>query len=126
MQSVFCVNNLARALIFVNLNYKNNTYNGASLMKHLKEFLQKYPYRIYRLIRRFIRSINGLFQSLVIHFSPRALDGCRILLVYDITNRNSFNNLDKWIREIKEYLADDVNMVIIGNKKDLIDGKNVN
>ncbi|MEI8339012.1 MAG: hypothetical protein WCF91_03750 [bacterium] len=71
----------------MNLNYKNNAYNGASLMKHLKALLYKYSYRIYRLIRRFIRSINGLFQSLVIHFSPRALNRCRILLVYDTSSQ---------------------------------------
>jgi len=40
-------------------------------------------------------------------------------LVYDITNPDSFSNLEKWINEIKHYCSlESVQMVLIGNKLD--------
>ena len=42
-----------------------------------------------------------------------------VVLVYDITNPDSFNNLEKWINEIKHYCSlESVQMVLIGNKLD--------
>jgi len=42
-----------------------------------------------------------------------------VVLVYDITNPDSFNNLEKWINEIKHYCnLESVQMVLIGNKLD--------
>ncbi|XP_043696143.1 ras-related protein RABA6b-like [Telopea speciosissima] len=41
------------------------------------------------------------------------------LLVYDITQRISFNNLEKWLREIREYGDSDMVIVLVGNKTDL-------
>ena len=41
------------------------------------------------------------------------------LIVYDITSRNSFNNLDKWMTEIKDKTSNDIKLMIIGNKIDL-------
>ena len=40
-------------------------------------------------------------------------------IVYDITLRKTFENIDKWIGEIKERTTDDVKLIIIGNKTDL-------
>ena len=41
------------------------------------------------------------------------------MLVYDITEWRSFNNLEKWIREIKDHCeVESVQMVLIGNKCD--------
>ena len=40
-------------------------------------------------------------------------------IVYDITSRKTFENIDKWIGEIKERTTDDVKLIIIGNKTDL-------
>ena len=40
-------------------------------------------------------------------------------IVYDITSRKTFENVDKWIGEIKERTTDDVKLIIIGNKTDL-------
>ena len=40
-------------------------------------------------------------------------------MVYDITNPDSFSNLEKWINEIKHYCSlESVQMVLIGNKLD--------
>ena len=40
-------------------------------------------------------------------------------IVYDITSRKSFNNVDKWIEEIKEKTSKDIKLIVIGNKTDL-------
>ena len=41
-----------------------------------------------------------------------------VLLVYDITNSKSFNNLQFWIKEIRRFSSDS-KIIIIGNKIDL-------
>lgn len=41
-----------------------------------------------------------------------------ILLVYDITNEKSFDNIKTWIRNIKDHASEDVEKMIIGNKCD--------
>jgi small GTP-binding protein len=48
----------------------------------------------------------------------QAADG--ILLVYDITNKDSFNNLDDWLTKVKQYKPDTPFLYLIGNKIDLI------
>ena len=47
------------------------------------------------------------------------------LIVYDTTNVQSFENVDKWLSEIKEKSSKDIKLIIIGNKVDLKDGKAV-
>ncbi len=44
-----------------------------------------------------------------------------ILLVYDVTNRNSFNKIDFWLNKIKNNCdsGDKLNIFLIGNKIDL-------
>ena len=41
-----------------------------------------------------------------------------IILIYDVTNIKSFENIKKWINEIKEEISEDVIIVLIGNKID--------
>ena len=41
-----------------------------------------------------------------------------ILLVFDLSNRNSFVNLNKWLRDISHYSHDNVIIKLIGNKCD--------
>ena len=43
--------------------------------------------------------------------------GC--LLVYDITNKSSFESLDRWLDELKNNGDDDVSIMLVGNKNDL-------
>ena len=47
------------------------------------------------------------------------------LIVYDTTNAQSFENVDKWLTEIKEKSSKDIKLIIIGNKVDLKDSKAV-
>ena len=41
------------------------------------------------------------------------------LLVYDITNRKSFDNLDRWISDLKTNGDSSLSIVLLGNKSDL-------
>lgn len=45
--------------------------------------------------------------------------------VYDITSRNSFCNLQKWIEEVRRYTASNVMLIVVGNKSDLEDEREV-
>jgi Ras-related protein Rab-1A len=42
-----------------------------------------------------------------------------IIVVYDVTDKDSFNNVSHWMQEIEKYAADGVNKLLIGNKCDL-------
>ncbi|XP_039271189.1 ras-related protein Rab-8B-like [Styela clava] len=44
-----------------------------------------------------------------------------IMLVYDITNSKSFDNIKNWIRNIEEHASSDVEKMILGNKCDMND-----
>jgi len=44
-----------------------------------------------------------------------------IMLVYDITNEKSFENIVKWLRNIDEHANEDVERMILGNKCDMTD-----
>ena len=43
------------------------------------------------------------------------------LIVFDLTRQSSFENLNKWIKELKEFTNNTTPFIIIGNKSDLID-----
>ena len=45
------------------------------------------------------------------------------VICYDITNKKSFDNLDKWIKDVKLERGDDVIIVLVGNKLDLATDK---
>ncbi|GMT27187.1 hypothetical protein PFISCL1PPCAC_18484 [Pristionchus fissidentatus] len=44
-----------------------------------------------------------------------------IMLVYDITNSKSFDNISKWLRNIDEHASEDVVKMLLGNKCDMAD-----
>ena len=48
-----------------------------------------------------------------------------ILLIYDVTNRDSFKNLESWLIEIEKNASENVLKILIGNKNDLIDEKEI-
>lgn len=41
------------------------------------------------------------------------------LLVYDITKRSTFENVERWLAELKEHADDGVVILLVGNKSDL-------
>jgi len=42
-----------------------------------------------------------------------------IIVVYDITDQVSFNNVKQWLQEIDRYACENVNKLLVGNKCDL-------
>ncbi|XP_072044544.1 ras-related protein Rab-26-like isoform X2 [Amphiura filiformis] len=47
-------------------------------------------------------------------------DAHALLLLYDVTNRQSFENIRAWVSEIQEYANDDVVVMLLGNKSDMV------
>ena len=41
------------------------------------------------------------------------------MIVYDVTDRESFDNVRQWMQEIENYAQKNVNILLIGNKNDL-------
>jgi small GTP-binding protein len=49
----------------------------------------------------------------------RGADG--IIMVYDVTNEESFNHINEWFLEVNRYASEDTCKLIVGNKTDLPD-----
>eukprot|EP00486_Rosalina_sp_Unknown_P002420 CAMPEP_0201564180 /NCGR_PEP_ID=MMETSP0190_2-20130828/2220_1 /ASSEMBLY_ACC=CAM_ASM_000263 /TAXON_ID=37353 /ORGANISM="Rosalina sp." /LENGTH=158 /DNA_ID=CAMNT_0047980005 /DNA_START=190 /DNA_END=669 /DNA_ORIENTATION=+ len=52
-------------------------------------------------------------------------DSSVAIVVYDITNKTSFLNTHKWIEDVREERGDDVVIMLVGNKIDLNDHRQV-
>eukprot|EP00019_Armaparvus_languidus_P006341 CAMPEP_0168598994 /NCGR_PEP_ID=MMETSP0420-20121227/11783_1 /TAXON_ID=498008 /ORGANISM="Pessonella sp." /LENGTH=156 /DNA_ID=CAMNT_0008636527 /DNA_START=214 /DNA_END=682 /DNA_ORIENTATION=+ len=52
-------------------------------------------------------------------------DSSVAIIVYDITNRTSFLNTGKWIDDVRTERGSDVIMMLVGNKTDLADKRQV-
>jgi len=61
------------------------------------------------------------YRSLSLN-AVRRCDG--IILMYDITKKNTFDSIKDWYNSIKE-VVEDFNLILIGNKCDLKDQRNV-
>lgn len=62
------------------------------------------------------------FRSLI----PNYIRDCQAaLIVFDLTNEESYDNVAKWIDFVKENRGDDAAVVVIGNKLDLKDERKV-
>ncbi|CAN1333803.1 GTP-binding protein YPTM2, partial [Linum perenne] len=46
-----------------------------------------------------------------------------IIVVYDVTDQESFNNVKQWLNEIDRYASENVNKLLVGNKSDLTSNK---
>ena len=42
-----------------------------------------------------------------------------ILVVFDLTDRESFNNVDSWLKEIEKHCGTDVSVIVLANKSDV-------
>jgi len=49
-----------------------------------------------------------------------------IIVVYDSTDAESFNNVKQWLSEIDRYASEGVNKLLVGNKNDLANKRAVN
>lgn len=48
-----------------------------------------------------------------------------IIVVYDVTEADSFQNVKQWLQEIDRYATEGVNKLLVGNKSDLADKRAV-
>lgn len=48
-----------------------------------------------------------------------------IIVVYDVTDKESFKNIDTWMNEVEKHASDNVSRILVGNKNDLKDAKQV-
>jgi small GTP-binding protein len=48
------------------------------------------------------------------------------ILVYDITNIESFSRLSTWINDARSLSRQDISMIVLGNKSDLVNARAVN
>uniref|UniRef100_A0A0E0JK43 GTP-binding protein n=1 Tax=Oryza punctata TaxID=4537 RepID=A0A0E0JK43_ORYPU len=46
-----------------------------------------------------------------------------IIVVYDVTDQESFNNVKQWLNEIDRYASENVNKLLVGNKCDLAENR---
>ncbi|XP_058214905.1 ras-related protein RABD1 isoform X2 [Rhododendron vialii] len=46
-----------------------------------------------------------------------------IIIVYDVTEMESFNNVKQWLSEIDRYANDTVCKLLVGNKSDLVENR---
>lgn len=62
------------------------------------------------------------FKSLIPSYIK---DSAVAIIVFDITNKESFKSVDKWIEDAKNLREDDVLLILVGNKQDLNDHRQV-
>jgi len=48
-----------------------------------------------------------------------------VVVVYDISNHQSFEKVREWIQEVRDYGLDDIAFALVGNKNDLVAKKKV-
>jgi small GTP-binding protein len=63
-----------------------------------------------------------VYRSLISSFYRSA---SLAIIVYSIDNENSFNNIEKWLNDIKSQSSPDVKIFLIANKVDLADKRKV-
>lgn len=88
------------------------------------DFLSKTMYLEDRTVRLQLWDTAGQerFRSLIPSYIR---DSSVAVVVYDITNRASFQNTSKWIDDVRAERGNDVIIVLVGNKTDLNDKRQV-
>ena len=88
------------------------------------DFLSKTMYLDDRTVRLQLWDTAGQerFRSLIPSYIR---DSSVAVIVYDLTNRASFENTRKWLSDVRVERGDDVVIVLVGNKTDLSDSRQV-
>jgi Ras-related protein Rab-6A len=88
------------------------------------DFLSKTMYLEDRTVRLQLWDTAGQerFRSLIPSYIR---DSSVAVVVYDVTNRQSFLNTLRWIEEVRNERGSDVIIVLVGNKTDLVDKRQV-
>ncbi|BBG99666.1 RAB GTPase homolog 1C, partial [Prunus dulcis] len=72
--------------------------------------------------------LDSYISTIGVDFKIRTVeqDGKTIklqIVVYDVTDQESFNNVKQWLNEIDRYASENVNKLLVGNKCDLTANK---
>ena len=61
--------------------------------------------------------------TVVVRLRPLTPQGA--ILMYDITNRNTFNSVAGWMDSVSEHASPNITMILVGHKSDLDDEREV-
>lgn len=88
------------------------------------DFLSKTMYLEDRTVRLQLWDTAGQerFRSLIPSYIR---DSSVAVIVYDVSNRQSFLNTARWVEEVRTERGKDVVIVLVGNKTDLVDKRQV-
>jgi len=88
------------------------------------DFLSKTMYLEDRVTRLQLWDTAGQerFRSLIPSYIR---DSSVAMIVYDITNQNSFKSISKWVEDVREERGNDVVIMLVGNKSDLQDQRQI-
>lgn len=88
------------------------------------DFLSKTMYLEDRTVRLQLWDTAGQerFRSLIPSYIR---DSSVAVIVYDVTNRQSFTNTIQWIEDVRNERGSDVIIVLVGNKTDLVEKRQV-
>ena len=53
-------------------------------------------------------------------------DSQGVIIVFDLSNHDTFEGLEYWIKELKDYAPQNIEILIVGNKSDLLNERSVN
>ena len=98
----------------------NNNYIPTKGIDYLRNIIKQKDLNVKLIVAD--TSGNDKFQSIWQSYSED-IDG--VILVFDVTNKESFENLDSWLTQLNKY-KDDYLYVIVGNKIDLENIREVN
>ncbi|XP_078164389.1 ras-related protein RABH1e-like [Carex rostrata] len=88
------------------------------------DFLSKTMYLEDRTVRLQLWDTAGQerFRSLI----PSYIRDCSVaIIVYDISNRQSFMNIQKWVEEVNSQGRRDIVIALVGSKNDLVEKRQV-
>ena len=106
------------------LRYTSNTFNSSHIMTLGIEFAAKNARILDKVIRLQLWDTAGQENFLAITRSFYKNSACA-LIVYDITKRKSFENVMTWIKECENECSDNIVKVLVGNKSDLSNQREV-
>ncbi|MBA0795384.1 hypothetical protein Gohar_006249, partial [Gossypium harknessii] len=88
------------------------------------KFLSRLASLIFICLKLYYRDTAGQerFRSLIPSYIR---DSSVAVIVYDVASRQSFQNTTKWIEEVRTERGSDVIIVLVGNKTDLVDKRQV-
>lgn len=88
------------------------------------DFLSKTMYLEDRTVRLQLWDTAGQerFRSLIPSYIR---DSSVAIVVYDVTNKNSFTNTSKWVDDVRAERGNDVIIVLVGNKTDISEKRQV-